>query len=141
MAGATADGANTGAYVTSEPGSGDAHTITVEARTLDAILLPSLAAADRVLLKLDVEGHELEVLRGATAVLPFIDVMVLEVQFYRVHDAGPSFGDVFDAVRALEFDLYDIAAMAGRPRDERLRMGDAVFVRRGHPLVADTRWA
>ncbi|PYR72998.1 MAG: hypothetical protein DMF87_26865 [Acidobacteria bacterium] len=43
-----------------------------------------------------------------------------------MHDAG--------------FDLYDFAALVARRRDNRLRGGDVIFVRRGSPLLADVSW-
>ena len=39
------------------------------------------------------------------------------------------------------FDLFDVAGLMGRRRDDRLRQGDFIFVRRGSALSADTGWA
>jgi hypothetical protein len=33
-----------------------------------------------------------------------------------------------------------VASLRGRPRDNRLESGDAVFVRRGSGLVSDASW-
>jgi hypothetical protein len=38
--------------------------------------------------------------------------------------------DLVSYVRERGFELYDIASLSGRSRDYRLRVGDAVFVRR-----------
>ena len=96
---------------------------------------------NRILLKLDVEGHELIVLEGAPATLQRVEVIVAEFWAYPIwgkdmttltglvnwmHDAG--------------FDVYDFAALVARRRDNRLRGGDVIFVRRGSPLLADVSW-
>jgi hypothetical protein len=39
------------------------------------------------------------------------------------------------------FSLHDVASLAGRARDNRLRQGDFLFVRRDSPLASDERWA
>jgi hypothetical protein len=39
------------------------------------------------------------------------------------------------------FDLFEIASLSGRPRDNRLREADLVFVRQGSPISADFRWS
>ena len=65
-----------------------------------------------------------------------------EVSFYDVeHTGDPTFLDFAAKLGIFGFVLYDFAALASRPRDGRLRMGDALFVRRGSRLEADESWA
>jgi FkbM family methyltransferase len=132
-------GGSTGAHVVLDPTRTDGRF--VPATTLDALLGTSLDDAGRVLLKLDVEGHELEVLAGGAAVLRRVEVIVTEVTFYDVEGAGePAFLDYATALAARGFVLYEFAALGSRARDGRLRMGDALFVRRGSPLLEDDSW-
>jgi hypothetical protein len=72
--------ASSGAFVIaeSEPFSVDVHAA---ATTLDALLAERVAPGDRALLKLDIEGHELEALRGAASLLDRVEVVVSEVRF------------------------------------------------------------
>jgi len=131
----------TGAHVVRDA-SGRSDGQSMPSTTIDALLAHRFRETDRVLLKLDVEGHELEVLAGAEAVLPHVEVVVSEVLFYDVeHTGDPTFVDFAARLAACGFVLYDFAALASRPRDGRLRMGDALFVRRGSRLEADNRWA
>jgi len=133
-------GGSTGAHVVLDAARTDGQVMP--ATTLDALLGAGVRDGDRVLLKLDVEGHELKVLEGAHAVLRHVEVIVSEVAFFEVEHAGnPAFLQYATALAGLGFDLYDFAALGSRRRDGRLRMGDAIFVRRGSPLVADDRWA
>ncbi len=112
------------------------------ATTLDRLIVNRLRPHDRLLLKLDLEGHELEALEGAVELLPRVEVLVTEVQFYDVEgDGHPTFADVMTAMGRHGFMLEDVAALASRPRDRRLRMGDVIFVRHDSPLRQDTAWA
>ena len=47
------------------------------------------------------------------------------------------FDDVMAFLQARGFALFDVASLGGRPRDQRLRVGDAIFIRRGSPLGQD----
>ncbi len=138
MVGTGPDG-NTGAWVATaivqEP------TVEFPATSLDELLTGRLTPADRPLLKLDVECHELAVLGAGTAVLAAAEVVITEFQMYPIENNGmPVLADVIRFMTGRDFLLYDVAALAGRPRDGRMRRGDVVFVHRRSPLVADNRW-
>jgi hypothetical protein len=115
--------------------------IVCEATTLDALFAARVAAADRVLLKLDLEGREMDALQGAAALLHSVEVLLLETQFFQINDNGlPCFGDVLAFLRDRGFVTYDIATLGGRRRDNRLVLGDVVFVRADSRLCADQAW-
>jgi hypothetical protein len=110
------------------------------ATTLDELILPRLQAADRALLKLDLEGHEIEALRGAAGLLERVEAIVCEMSFSDVNDSGrPRFGEVMTFLEARGFMPFDFASLDARLSDRRLWLGDAVFIRRGSPLVANNR--
>jgi FkbM family methyltransferase len=112
------------------------------ATTLDVVMANRLVPADRVLLKLDLEGHEIDALEGASWLLPRVDVLITEVQFFDVDHSGlPTFMDVMIAIGRYGFVLDDIAALASRPRDGRLRIGDLIFIRNDSRLRQDDAWA
>lgn len=131
------DGISTGAFVmtSTEPLPVD---VTAPATTLDALLADRVQPADRALLKLDIEGHEIEALRGATGLLDRVEVIVSEVRFFDVNGSGrPVFADVMAFLDARGFALFDFASLSSRLRDQRLWLGDAVFVSRRSPLRED----
>jgi FkbM family methyltransferase len=133
-------GGSTSAWVADDHESG-ADEIIVPASTLDDLLSGDIDASDRALLKLDIEGHELSALGGAGRLLSLVEVVVCEVQFFSIdRNERPVFADVLDFMRRRSFELYDFGALAPRPRDRRLRMGDAVFVRSASELLSDLRW-
>jgi FkbM family methyltransferase len=130
---------STGAFVmtSAEPFDIDVHA---PATTLDALLATHTQPGDRALLKLDIEGHEIEALRGAGALLQRTEVVVSEVRFFDVNASGrPVFGEVMAFLGACGFALFDFASLSSRLRDQRLWLGDAVFVKRGSPLEEDIR--
>ncbi|ODT30676.1 MAG: hypothetical protein ABS54_01920 [Hyphomicrobium sp. SCN 65-11] len=79
-------------------------------------------------------------LSGAREVLPRIEVILSEVSFFQ-QAYEPKIADLVSFLAAKNFILYDIAALSGRTRDNRLKQGDFVFVRSDSPLMADDRWA
>ena len=128
---------STGAFVMTDAEPFDVD-VSAPATTLDALLSARVQQADRALLKLDIEGHEIEALRGAARLLDHVEVVVSEVRFFDVHGSGrPVFGDVMAFLATHGFALFDFASLSSRLRDQRLWLGDAVFVRRGSPLEAD----
>ncbi len=112
----------------------DAHDeigqITVETTTLDM----SAAALDieRIaLLKLDVQGAELSVLKGATRLLAEgrIDIVLCEVEFIELYEQQPLFWDI--AAFATEHGLDFYGVYAPRPdKYGRMAWADAIFCRR-----------
>jgi FkbM family methyltransferase len=109
--------------------------------TLDELFVARISRADRPLLKLDLEGHELDALRGADAVLAAVEVIVIEARLYDInHNGLPVFRDVFQFLADRGFELYDVASTGWRRRDMRMHMLDAVFVRTGSALAADQSW-
>jgi FkbM family methyltransferase len=128
-------GANIAAGAASTEG-----TITVPATTLDRLFSSSLCKADRALLKLDLQGFELEAMKGGTSVLPAVEVILTEVSFF-AQSYEPPIHVMVEFLNEHGFDLFDVVSLSGRKRDNRLRQGDFLFVRRGSSLLADTRWA
>jgi len=128
----------TGAWVVAEGEEAIAQSLS-EATTLDELFGDRLRTP--IFLKLDLEGHELQALEGARALLSRVEAILTEVSFFDIHDTGrPLFSDVLAFLKDRQFDLYDIASLSGRPRDERLRLGDAVFVRKNSLLSRDRAW-
>lgn len=91
------------------------------------------------LLKVDVQGSELQVLTGAGTKLRQFEVVILEVSVIRIGEASV-FSEVIDFMRSNGFRLYDFLPMYYRPLDGALWQGDAFFVSDDSKLVESLEW-
>jgi FkbM family methyltransferase len=85
-------------------------------------------------MKVDVEGSEIEVLRGAHETLKQIDCVVLECWFRPVFAHAPLVGTALQDMAARGFLVEDFTELAYGP-DGSLRKADCVFVREGSDLA------
>jgi FkbM family methyltransferase len=127
---------STGAYISP---NGGAETNTVKSCTLDTLFAKRISTYDRTLLKMDLQGYELFALRGGARVLKSIEVILTEVSFFS-QAYEPKIIDLMGYLDESGFQLYDIAALSGRMRDNRVHQGDFLFARKGSQLVDDASW-
>jgi FkbM family methyltransferase len=115
--------------------------ITVPVERFDArFIRPDLKPP--VLVKIDVQGAELQVLRGMGGLLDVIDVFIVETStIVTVAGGAAHLFDVVDHLRVHGYTLYDICGVGRRPLDGALAQLDLVFVKEASPLIADKRWA
>jgi len=104
---------------------GDCTTRTVEVRRLDDVVQAHDWPTPFVL-KIDTEGHDLEVLRGAETTLRDCAVVYCETSLSRRFDGGYRFGDMSRFMLDQGFDLVDVLD-APRARDGRTAYLDCVW--------------
>jgi hypothetical protein len=80
------------------------------------------------ILKVDVEGAELDVLQGAPEVLANSLAVALEVTLIDVFEGGASFAEVVAFMAEREFVIYDVVGGFCRMSDAALYQLDLVFV-------------
>ncbi len=99
----------------------------IEHRTLQA--LDKLVGGRTVdILKIDVQGYELEVLKGAQDVLSSVNAVVLELSLIAVNKGAPIFHEMIEFMSERGFVLYDILEFHRRPLDGALWQIDCLFV-------------
>jgi len=103
-------------------------------------LLGSRDFTDRCLLKLDLQGHELEALSGAGSWFGRAEAILVEVSWLRIGDV-PIVGEVMAAFREKGYVAYDIFNHRNRPRDGALWQADIIFVQTGSALIGSRSWA
>jgi FkbM family methyltransferase len=117
------------------PGTEERTTIGVEVRRLDAALTQADLAGP-VLLKIDVQGGELGVLKGAEGLLPSIDAILVEASFVELYEGQPLVGDVWNELAAGGFSCRGIWSLAYGSTGRCLQ-GDLLFARAGFDPFAD----
>jgi FkbM family methyltransferase len=114
-------------------------TSTVPMTTLDAVVR-KLNTPWPDLIKLDLQGFELEALRGATECMQHAQALLLELSLYRFQQGAPLAAEMIGFLGERGFRLYDIVGLWGRNLDGALAQGDFVFLRETHPLFSSNRW-
>jgi FkbM family methyltransferase len=118
-----------------------AEQTTLPMTTLDR-LTEGTRFEDPGFLKLDVQGYELEVLRGAESLLSRgnVEVLLMEVSLIEINEGAPLAADVLSFMDERGYQLYDICSFFRRPLDDALWQIDSIFVRKDSDLVASNRW-
>lgn len=107
--------------------------VEVDVVTLDGEVaaLGDSVRGRRVLLKIDVQGFELEVLRGAAGVLPTFEWVVLEVSFSSLYDGAAGFHELYSHMTDAGFSLQGpVGHLCDPATGEYLQM-DLLFRRAG----------
>lgn len=106
----------------------DGHEISVPMIRIDDILKDKQINGP-YLIKVDVQGAELDALEGAQQALLEAEVVVLEVSLFEFMKGAPQFFDVVSYMKTRGFVAYDIILGWNRPLDNALGQIDIVFVR------------
>ena len=109
-------------------------------RRLDSLLAEGVIELPSFV-KVDVQGFEGRVLDGAPTVLAAAEVLLLECQFIPFCTEMRTLDETIAHVARLGFVPYEFVDFLRRPLDGAMGQCDILFVRRGHPLISDLRWA
>ena len=112
------------------PGTEQRDVYDVEVSTLDIELEPE-SLEGPVLLKLDVQGFELEVLKGATQTLGRTDFVYCEVSFAEFYDNQPLASEIIDFLDLEGFSLSRVSQVT-RDVSGSVMQADLLFERCGH---------
>lgn len=96
---------------------------------------------DDILLKVDVEGYELEVLEGAQELLQGCEIVILEVSLFNYTKEHPDFYEVIDYMKKRKFVVYDIFGGHNRPLDKALAQKDILFVKENGRFRQSHNWS
>ena len=103
-------------------------TVDVEVRRLDAFCRDEgIGHVD--VLKIDVQGAEVEVLRGAEGLLDDVDTVVVEVSFFDLYERSSSFLEVESLLAPHGFRLYALVEVSDNPMNGRTDWVTAAYTR------------
>jgi FkbM family methyltransferase len=102
---------------------------TVTTTTLDALLAPVSQWQRPLLLKIDTEGNELRVLRGATKLLEATDFLLVETSVAQRFENSYAFEELLAFTYKSGFRLFSILSIAYSVGEQRPRYADLLFTR------------
>jgi len=109
--------------------------IEVEVTTLDeALRRAEFGSCD--ILKLDLQGHDLQALAGAAHSLRTVRVVIVEVWYAPVYTDSVTFLQIFNLLHDSGFVIYTLAGLHYSTAD-RLLWSDAIFVRADLPVLIE----
>jgi FkbM family methyltransferase len=104
----------------------------LQVRAVETVRLDTLVARERLpapdLIKIDVQGAELEVLAGASETLRHAGALIVEVSFVDYNKGGPLAAEVIAAIDRLGFKCADLCEVHRSAQDFVLQL-DLLFVR------------
>jgi FkbM family methyltransferase len=99
-------------------------------QTLDNVIGEFANLREPLLIKLDVQGAELDVLQGAIKTLEKTEIIQLEVSLMRYHDDAPTICDVFEFMKDRGFVPFDVCGFVrAPPKYLALMQADILFAR------------
>jgi FkbM family methyltransferase len=111
------------------PGSNYTSTETVSVGTLDSVGPEYVDAADRIHLKIDTQGFELEVLKGGLSFLAKVDSLQFEGALKPLYLGEALFESLIAFVRAQGFELYSLTPGFVDSASGQLLQCDCFFIR------------
>ena len=98
---------------------------------LDEIAAPLVSATAKLMIKVDTQGYELEVLKGATGLLPQTVALQLELSLVALYEGAPTLVEMISYAQSQGFELFSIVPGFWDIRNGRSLQVDGFFVRKG----------
>jgi len=116
-------------HARSDPASVYIGTETIEVSTLDEVWDGLVRDGETVFLKLDVQGFEMEALRGAELSLPRIDGVQAEVSLVPLYEGAPTWIEVITYLQERGFHPVRLEPAFQDPKTGEVLQVDVVFAR------------
>jgi FkbM family methyltransferase len=113
--------------------------VQVSMLTLDQLLEPEHLLGP-ILLKLDVQGFEVQVLRGGPNILRQAELVVMEVSTLPFNENAPLFAEVVGFMADSGYVVYDFCGQIRRDSDHALFQMDVIFAREDSRLRSQRKF-
>ena len=111
--------------------------------SLDDSVMPSLSAGDRLWLKIDAQGYEAEVLRGATRLMPHVSALEIELSLVPLYQRQLLIGEMISTLYQLGFRMIGVSPkpVFSEPETGYALQIDGIFVKAqgGTRLVQESK--
>jgi len=119
------------AHLAAAPTSNYVDRQTVAMERLDELARPLVPASARLFIKIDTQGYELEVLKGATDLLPQTAGVQIELSLVPLYEGAPTFLGMMQYLQAVGFEPFGMVPVFRDVRSGRLLQVDGFFTRIG----------
>jgi FkbM family methyltransferase len=109
--------------------------------TIDTLMSGIYKGFHPDLVKLDIQGYELEALSGAQKTFGLTEVYILETSLFRGMPGQPVTREVISFMWERGYELYDITEYLRRPLDGALGQVDLAFVKRDGMFRTKSGWS
>ena len=110
------------------PSTETSQVVKVKVERLDT-LAQQLTIVDPLLVKIDVQGYEMHVLRGGEQTIRRASLVIVETSFLTLYGNQPLFGDVYNVLTSWGFIYAGALSELRHPQTGRLLQEDSLFVR------------
>ncbi|NCT54254.1 MAG: FkbM family methyltransferase, partial [Microcystis aeruginosa G13-03] len=116
------------AHLESAPESAYSGSETVKLSRLDTIAKDYIKSETKsIFLKIDVQGLEKQVIEGATAILPLVKAIKLELSLVPLYEGQVLFKEMIDIIEKLGYELYGIEPGFTAEKTGRMLQMDGIF--------------
>jgi hypothetical protein len=119
----------TGTHIKGAPDSVYIDSEEIYINKLDNIWKTFLKNEDNIFIKIDVQGYELKVLKGAINILSKIKGMKIELSLVPLYEGQLLFPEMLDYITNLGFELWDISPGFRDKQSGKLLQFDGIFFR------------
>jgi FkbM family methyltransferase len=118
-------------HVEAAPQSAYVDKQTVPVERLDELASGLVPPDGSLMIKIDTQGYEMHVLKGAGGLLPRVVAMQLELSLVALYEGAPSFSEMIQYMQSIGFDIFNIVPVFKDNRTGRVLQVDGYFIRGG----------
>jgi len=116
-------------HVNAMPSSSTVHVEKIQVARLDSLYSKFVKPYDRIYMKLDVQGYEREVLKGATETLKQTHVLEVELSMVPMYEGAPVLSEMLTLLEGMGYVLVSFAPVFSDPQTGHLLQADGIFVK------------
>ncbi len=113
-----------------DPTTRATHQERIKLTTIDAFMSGQGSLDKELLLKLDVQGFELEALKGAIHNLSKFRLIQVELSFIKIYEGAPLYREVIDFLEEHNFEVFTFIPAFVDVKTGRMLQADGIFIRR-----------